>query len=232
MGAAEEQEVEQEEVPDVVPEDQSDSDVGGIGGFNKKEEEEKPKRRRITKPSPPDDTGGNQSSPPESQAANAAPANAKRRNAKNTDAELASLVKNAESSLSSVQSISPLQVYQNSIRGKEVDKRLSAATTTLAALEHVLTSDQAQRVSETLTRVCTSCTEFLDVLAPLMGNDDGAVLAHVRSMDAKDIKQFASVLPPDCSSAVLVDVGKRLLEARVATGVTCNEHGCPKPSQN
>ena len=196
-----------EEEEQVVVEEEENSgseDDDGICGFgagskDKQEDAQKPapKRRRTTGASGGGSGGtGGQAS---------------KRKASGQDGDVPNLVKNAQSCMAAVQSITPLQVWQGSIRLKEADKRLHAATEALTMLEeHVLLSPEAQDASKKLTDVCAECTEFLDVLVPLLSD---TCVSYVKAMDRADIISFGKFLPADCASAVLVDLGKRLLEA-------------------
>ena len=199
------EETPEEEEQGVVEEQEnsgSEDDDGicgfGAGSKDKQEDEQKPapKRRRTG-------GGGGGSGGTGGPAAKG--------KASGQDGEVPNLVKNAQSCMAAVQSITPLQAWQGSIRLKDADKRLHAATEALTMLEeHVLLSPKAQDASKKLTDVCSECTEFLDVLVPLLSD---TCMSCVKAMDRAEIISFGKFLPADCASAVLVDLGKRLLEA-------------------
>ena len=216
--------MEVEENDEDPPSDQEDGISGFGGGKPQGQEKPVPKRRRTkgpdntlqstsasATPAPAPVTGG--------ASTGSQPSAPAKRKSGGQDAELAGLIKTAQSSCTSIRAVSPLLVYQGSIKIKEVDKRLGLATNTLALLEeHVLTSAPAQEASENLSKACRACTDYMDVLVPFTDATE-VVLAHVNGMAESDIAAFAKVLPADCCHSVLLDTGKMLLEERVLHGL-------------
>lgn len=135
----------EDESKEVINHDNEPSDDDNVGTlFRKKmdekkeppKEEEKAIRRRRTKG--PDDAG---------------PARAKATASKRKhDAEMASLIDSASSSLSSLESVTPMSVFQGTVRIKEVDKRLSLAHQALSNLEDHLPDNAAAQ--DIMVRSC------------------------------------------------------------------------------
>ena len=180
-------------------EDSSDGDTGI--GFGKVQQEVK-KRRKTKKPD--DDPVVNGDQRPAPKAVNKRKAN--------PDVELKSALSAAESCISALGAVQPLQVWTGAIKVKEVDKRLDVAYHCQVSLEeHMLLTDAAaQEAGKKIADLAQNVTEFMDCMVPFM--DVEGSIRRASSMDDDDIAKFASLIPLDCMHSMLVEIAKRMLE--------------------
>lgn len=194
---------EEEEVKE-EPDDHSSEEDGGIG-FKRPDDEAKMKRRR---------TKG-----PEVEPASSRPSGKRKQPTQaSASSALPDQLKAAQSSLSTLQAFTPQALWQGSLKVKEVDKRLAASLEVHAALEeYVHTSPEAEQIAQKLSQVAQRVTDWMECLLPFKDSD--GCLMNAKVMDADDVSKLNKHLPADCIHSVVMEVGKRFLEA--GSGFQC-----------
>lgn len=190
---------EDEEVVKEEPEVSSDED-GGIGFKMPHPEETKMKRRRTKGPEDP---------------VPAPKPGAKRKQPSQTASGSSGLpdqLKAAQSFLSALQAFTPQALLQGALKVKDMDKRLAAALEIHAALEeYVHSSPEAAEMAKTLSNTAQKVTDWMECLIPFKDTD--GCLHNAKTMDKNEIERINKHLPADCIHSIVMEVGKRLLEA-------------------
>ena len=130
-----------------------------------------------------------------------------------TGEKLQKLLGRAKSAVSSLESIVPLHVWQGSVKVKDLQSRMSKASEVAHKLDSQEFGEEAKSKSLELLNQVETQEKLLDFFGSIDFED--SMCNTLPKIDGSLLDMFAS-LPADCLTAVLSDVGRKILEDRTS----------------